>query len=104
MTRDRARADARWRVTVTVALLAAAVAVSTALYFAFVGTELVGPDGRTLDCGSLAQPATTRLAAAVCGGVNDSNMVPLIASALVVVAAAALVAVRLWRRSRRIHW
>jgi len=104
MPRARDRADARWRVTVTIALAAAAVAVSTALYFAFLGAELVDPDGRTLDCGSLAQPVTTRLAAANCGGVNDSNVAPVIVCALVVVAAVVLIAVRLWRRSRRILW
>ena len=100
----RARADARGRVVVSGSLIIAAIAAATALSFAFTGTELIDPDGRTLDCGSLIQPATTQLALATCGGVNDSNVVPLVVSALVLVAAIGVVIALLWRRSRRIHW
>lgn len=101
---ERARADARGRVIVSIALLLGVAAATSALYFTFTGTELVDSGGRTLDCGSLVQPATTTLALANCGGVNDFNMVPLVASALALVAAIVLVAALLWKRSRRIHW
>jgi hypothetical protein len=77
---------------------------ATGIFLATTGTELVAPNGSTLDCGSILVPATSPLAAGNCDGVNDDSMTQLIVASIIG-GVALVVGIVLFARSRRgIHW
>jgi hypothetical protein len=80
------------------------ICFATVIFVATTGTELVAPNGATLDCGSILVPSDSPFAAANCGGVNDDSMTQVLVASIIGVVAL-VVGIVLFVRSRRgIHW
>jgi hypothetical protein len=102
--RERQRRAALLRRAAVALWIVFGFCVGVVVFLISGGTELVGPNGATLDCGSILVPSQSPFAAGNCDGVNDGFLGGAVAASVVGVVAL-VVGIVLFARSRRgIHW